>query len=46
MQCMEEKQLFEILSKQAKEKNEASDARDGLWKVIGRRGNKRLVLTK
>jgi len=46
MQCMEEKQLFDILSKQAKEKNEASDARDGLWKVIGRRGNKRLVLTK
>ena len=46
MQCMEEKQLFDILSKQAKEKNETSDARDGLWKVIGRRGNKRLVLTK
>ena len=46
MQCMEEKQLFDILSKQAKEKNESSDTRDGLWKVIGRRGNKQLVLTK
>ena len=46
MQCMEDKQLFSILSDKAKEQNEASDARDGIWKVIGRRGNKRLVLTK
>ena len=46
MQCMEDKQLFIILSDKAKERNEAGDARDGVWKVIGRRGNKRLVLAK
>ena len=46
MQCMEDKKLFIILSDKAKERNEASNARDGIWKVIGRRGNKRLVLTK
>ena len=43
---MEDKQSFNILSKKAKELNEASEARDGFWKVIGRRGNKRLVLAK
>ena len=46
MQCMEDKKLFIILSDKAKERNEASNAREGVWKVIGRRGNKRLVLTK
>ena len=46
MQCMEDKNLFIILSDKAKERNEASNAREGVWKVIGRRGNKRLVLTK
>ena len=34
---MQEKELFNHLSKQSQERNEASDVGDESWKVIGRR---------
>ena len=46
MQCMEEKEIYNLLAKKAQEKNEVIDVREGFWKVIGGRGKKRIVFSK
>ena len=46
IQCAEEKQIYNLLLKEAQEKNEAIDVGKGFWKVIGGRGNKRIVFSK
>ncbi len=43
---MDEKPIYNLLAKKAQEKNEAIDVREGIWKVIGGRGKKRIVFSK
>ena len=40
---MEEKKIYQQLLEEATKKNEESEEGDGLWKVVGKRGTKRIV---
>ena len=43
LQCVEEKKIYQQLLEEVTKKNEESEEGDGLWKVVGKRGTKRIV---
>ena len=43
LQYMEERKIYQQLLEEVTKKNEESEEGDGLWKVVGKRGTKRIV---